>query len=186
MQMTYSQIVERLLSKYGKAKYDYFVSENCTTKNRKNSRTEEGLFCHHIDEDKAILLSNGKYAINAPFEYQKADRLVYCNLLEHLLLHIKIAEEKIDDNEAYALGIGGAVKFIVSQINDSYSGVVHTQEYLAVAAKVIEHDYESYIVMLKYLWNLIKRIPKYSSIQKEDLARNWDGKVVEKILNNLD
>ena len=186
MQMTYRQIVERLLSKYGKAKYDYFVSENCTTKNRKNSRTEEGLFCHHIDEDKAICLSNDKYAISEPFEYQKADRLVYCNFLEHLLLHIKIAEENVDANEAYALGIGGAVKFLIRQINDFYSGVVHTQEYLTVAAKVIEHDYESYIVMLKYLWNLIKSTPKYSSIKKEDLACNWDGKVVEKILNNID
>lgn len=187
MQMTYSQIVEKLLSKYGKVPYDYFVSEDCKTKNRKNSRTSEGLFCHHIDEDKAILLANDKYAIKNPFDYQKADRLVYCNFLEHLLLHVKIVEEprNANANKNELPGIGGAVNFLVKQINDFYNGTIYTQEYLAIATKVIENDYNSYIVMLQHLWNIIKSKPEYSFIQKEDLARGWDGNVIIKILYEL-
>ena len=185
--MTYSQIVEKLLSKYGKVPYDYSVSEDCKTKNRKNSRTSEGLFCHHIDEDKAILLANDKYAIKNPFDYQKADRLVYCNFLEHLLLHIKIVEEprNANANKNELPGIGGAVNFLVKQINDFYNGTIYTQEYLAIATKVIENDYNSYIVMLQHLWNIIKSKPEYSFIQKEDLARGWDGNVIIKVLYEL-
>lgn len=188
MKITYNQIVESLLSKYGKAQYDYFVNEDCKTKNHKVSRTKEGLFCHHIDEDKAILLSNDKYAVNNSFEYQKADRLVYCNFLEHLLLHIKIVEEQrnIYANKTELPGIGGAVNFLVKQINDFYNGHVYTQEYLAIATSVIENDYGSYIVMLKHLWNIIKSKTEYSFvIKREDLARGWNGNIIPKILNEL-
>lgn len=188
MQLSYSQLIETLLSKYGKAQYDYFVNESCVSKNHKVSRTKEGLFCHHIDEDKAILLSNDKYAKNNPFEYQKADRLVYCNFLEHLLLHIKIVEEprNIKSNKNELPGIGGAVNFIIRQLNDFYNGRVYTQEYLTIATNVIENDYDSYIVMLKQLWTIIKCKPEYSLIiRKEDLARGWNGNIIEKILNEL-
>ena len=78
--------------KYWRYKHNYFKDTACKTKNPFVTRTNEGLFCHHIDEDKAIMLCDDKFAVNNPFEYQKADRLVYCNLLEHLLLHVKIAE----------------------------------------------------------------------------------------------
>ena len=91
--LTYSQLVEHLLDKYGRSTCDYFYRNNCKSKNPKVSRASEGLICHHIDEDKAIMLSTPKWAAKCPFEWQKADRLVYCNYLEHLLLHIKIAEE---------------------------------------------------------------------------------------------
>ena len=90
LKMTYSELVDYLLKKYGPAKCDYFRTEACKSKNPKVSRTSEGLYCHHIDEDKAIMLCNDKFAANNPFEYQKAERLVYCNALEHLILHIKI------------------------------------------------------------------------------------------------
>lgn len=188
LQMPYNQIVETLLSKYGKAQYDYFVNEDCKTRNHRISRTKEGLFCHHIDEDKAILLSNDKYAINNPFEYQKADRLVYCNFLEHLLLHIKIAEEpkKTNANISELPGIGGAVCFLVKQINDFYNGYIYTQEYLAIATSVIKYDYDSYITILKHLWNIIKRKSEYATmIRKEDLACGWNGNIIPKILNEL-
>ena len=89
LKMTYSELVDYLLKKYGPAECDYFRTEACKSKNPKVSRTNEGLYCHHIDEDKAIMLCNDKFAVNNPFEYQKAERLVYCNALEHLILHIK-------------------------------------------------------------------------------------------------
>lgn len=73
LKMTYNELIDYLLKKYGPSKYDYFCNESCKSKNHKISRTNEGLYCHHIDEDKAILLSNDKFAAMNPWEYQKAD-----------------------------------------------------------------------------------------------------------------
>ena len=74
MKMSYHELVQFLINKYGPAKYDYFTNEYCTIKNKKVTRTSEGLFCHHIDEDKAILLSNSEYASQNPFEYQRLQK----------------------------------------------------------------------------------------------------------------
>lgn len=90
MTYNYDELVQFLLKKYGPAKYDYFMNELCSSKNKKVTRTSEGLYCHHIDEDKEIMLSNDTLARRCPFAYQKADRLVYCNILEHFLLHILV------------------------------------------------------------------------------------------------
>jgi NAD(P)H-hydrate epimerase len=53
--MSYAQLVQHLLDKYGPAKYDYFNTPECKSKSTKLSRTKEGLFCHHIAENKEIL-----------------------------------------------------------------------------------------------------------------------------------
>lgn len=76
------------------------------------------------------MLSNDKFAPNNPFEYQKANRLVYCNFLEHLLLHILIIEKPkdINANKGELQGIGGAVNFICKQLNDLYNGYEYTQQ----------------------------------------------------------
>ena len=55
------------IQEYGKAKGDYFLTETCASKNKKITRTSEGLYCHHIDEDKAIMLSTDKFAIKKYF-----------------------------------------------------------------------------------------------------------------------
>ena len=92
MEMNYDEFVSYLLKKYGPAKYDYFTNATCKTKSKRISRTKEGLFCHYIDEDKGYMLSHTGCALEQPFEYQKAERLVYCNYIEHLLLHILIGK----------------------------------------------------------------------------------------------
>ena len=55
MEMNYDEFVSYLLKKYGPAKYDYFTNATCKTKSKRISRTKEGLFCHHIDEDKICI-----------------------------------------------------------------------------------------------------------------------------------
>lgn len=189
MNMSYQELVQFLLKKYGPAKYDYFVNERCISKNSKISRTNEGLFCHHIDEDKAIMLSTDKYAAQNPFRYQKADRLVYCNLLEHFLLHILITEEPRakNANENEVQGIGGAVNFISKQLNEVYGGYPFTQSWRIKVADAVRNDYGSYIVMLKRLWEIIKNDPAYSVlIPKEYLAMGFDGTIYPNILKELD
>lgn len=95
--LSYDQLTQFLLKKYGAAEYDYFCKSNCKTKDKRVSRTKEGLICHHICEKYALYLSDNVSASKKPFEYQKAENLCYCNYLEHFLLHIKIAY----DYEAY-------------------------------------------------------------------------------------
>lgn len=188
LELTYEELVKFLLSKYGPAKHNYFKDTACIQKNPLVSRSDEGLFCHHIDEDKAIMLSNDHYAAMNPFEYQKADRLVYCNILEHLLLHIKIAEEprNIEANKNELPGIGGAMNFIIKQINDYYGGYDYTQEHMIKAMSLIKNDFDDYIKILNYLWNVIQNNTIYSSMyKKEDLAKGWDDHIIDIVLENL-
>ena len=188
LDMTYSELVEYLLKKYGPAKYDYFCTESCKSKNSKVSRTSEGLYCHHIDEDKAIMLSNDKFSPNNPFEYQKADRLVYCNALEHLILHVKIVEEpkNKDANKMELQGIGGAVNFLCPQINDYYNGYEFKQPHLIKIYSLIENNFDDYIYILKYFLNIVEEKPLLKLfINKERLSIGWDRQIVKKVYNKL-
>lgn len=98
---TYDEAVELLLKKYGSARDDYyrensynrFLAKEITKITKgKYSRAKEGLYCHHIYEDKAYNLSNELFIreFEPPFEYQKRENLVYCDLVEHLILHVLI------------------------------------------------------------------------------------------------
>ncbi len=188
LNMTYDELVKHLLEKYGPSQYDYFCNESCKSKNHKVSRTNEGLYCHHIDEDKAIMLSNDKFAPNNPFEYQKADRLVYCNVLEHLLLHIKIVEEprNRDANKNELQGIGGAINLIIPQINDYYNGFEFKQPHLIKIFSLIENNFDEYIGILKYFLTVIDEIPLYKLIiTKEKLSVGWDRQIIKRIYNEL-
>ena len=70
--------------------YDYFPNPECNSKNKKVTRTSEGLFCHHIMENIYGNLGNKHIAKVYPFVAQKKENLVYCNFIEHLILHLKI------------------------------------------------------------------------------------------------
>ena len=187
LKTNYQDIVSALLKKYGSAKHNYFKDTACKIKNPLVTRTNEGLFCHHIDEDKAIMLCNDKFAVNNPFEYQKADRLVYCNLLEHLLLHVKIAENPSPDaNENELPGIGGAINFICKDLNDIYSGKEFSDEWRKNVADKVKNNFDDYIIILRYLWNIVEKNPVYKAIiTKEMLCVGWDGKVVKEVMNAL-
>lgn len=101
---TYNEAVDFLLNKYGSAKDDYFRESsyqrfmNGEIKNitpGKITRTNEGLYCHHIDQIRWLNISDQNFVKrnNIPFESQRKDRLVYCDLLEHTILHVLIAKE---------------------------------------------------------------------------------------------
>ena len=187
LKVSYNEVVDNLIKKYGAAKHNYFKDTGCTKKNPLVTRTNEGLICHHIDEDKAIMLCNDKFAAKNPFDYQKADRLVYCNLLEHLLLHVKIAENPNETASGNELpGIGGAINFICKDLNDIYSGKEFTDEWRKNVADKVKDNFDDYILILRYLWNVIERNPLYKAIiTKDKLCLNWDGKVVKKVMNAL-
>lgn len=100
----YEEAVEWLLKKYGPAQDDYFRESSYqkfmdgkikTITRGKVARTSEGLYCHHIDEIKWLKISDQYFVkkYNIPFETQRKNRLVYCDLFEHTILHVLISKE---------------------------------------------------------------------------------------------
>lgn len=166
--MNYHQCTNYFKRKYGNVPKDYFVDERCTQKPKGNTRTNEGLCIHHIDEDKAILLSMPEYAIKNPFAYQKAERLVYCNLLEHLVLHIKIFEfPNPNKNLMEIVGVGGIFAFIVPELNDIYSGVKCKWEWKQKIANVILPLKDDYFKCIKKLVELNFPYPLLTSFNEK-------------------
>lgn len=102
----YIDYVAYLQRKYGLAKEPYFVfsrtgewvyistttSKKFLMKNEKIRRLQDGLLIHHVAEDALYDLSNKYKADKYPKTYQEPPLLCYCDLLEHLLLHIMIYE----------------------------------------------------------------------------------------------
>lgn len=186
--MSYKELVDYLLQKYGPVGQDYFVNETCRSKNKRIVRSGEGLIIHHIDEDKAIMLSDTRWAIKNPFEYQKASRLVYCNIMEHLILHIKIVEEPNPKgaNDFEIQGLGGVMNFICPTLNDFYSGYEFKRESDKKALSLVADNFEDYIEVLHYFQNVVAkndRLILYATNEK--LARGWDRSIKEKIYREL-
>lgn len=127
MDMSYAQLVTKFLNEYGHATNSYFeensyvnfVNETSNVKpiNNRVSRTSEGLYCHHIQENKYRNMSQIDVCreTKVPFEAQQAKNLVYCNLIEHAILHAKIAQET-----NFEFGIFGYIFFLRNQIVNWY------------------------------------------------------------------
>ena len=155
--MSYDELVRYLLKKYGKAQYDYFVNESCKSRNPKVMRTDEGLHCHHIDGNKVDYLSSEKLARENSFEHQKADRLVYCNAFEHLILHIKITPLMKNGEFNWV----NPVFKLCEGINDFYSGYEFKQKWRVVAFDLIKNNFEDYVLALIYILNSwLKYLPR--------------------------
>jgi len=156
--MTYQQYCDHLHKKHGLGKYDYFTSS--WNKNRKASRTKEGLVAHHKYEDHAACLADPIYAPEYPFEWQCAENLVYCDYLEHLLLHILICESGGENAQKGELvGLGGIMDFIVPELNDVYSGFVTKQDWRrSCYDKIIDHK-DVYLELIKRLKKICRAYP---------------------------
>ena len=50
-----------------------------------------------------------------PFEWQKKENIVYCDYLEHLLLHVLICKYPADCSDT-SVGIGGVINFIAPEL----------------------------------------------------------------------
>ena len=80
---------------------------------------KDGLQYHHICEDIVPSLSDKNVAASNPIEYQKAENMCYCNLLEHAWLHILITENNTEasDNAEEAITGQGGVKWMILALN---------------------------------------------------------------------
>lgn len=179
LEMNYNELVEYLLKKYGAAQYDYFYNSNCKSRNKKISRTKEGLFCHHIDEDKAYNLCNTEYALLYPFSYQKAERLVYCNYLEHLMMHIQIGKDnywsehtELKKPRDFSYFITPGVKWISEEINEVFDKNGSTIEWRNRCFEQIKDNFEDYVYILKKFIKYIDN--KYIGTREKNVVNNGD------------
>lgn len=184
LSIAYNEYVDYLLEKYGKVQGNYFSTPACKTKNKKILRTNEGLNIHHIDENKIIMLGNSNVASSFPFEYQLANRLVYANLLEHLLLHIKIAEEFDKNSKTYGtVGTGGVI-MVAQQINDYFGKLPEEPNgWCLNMFNAIRNQYSDYISVLNYIHNSKCDLLSHYSVIK--LCSGWNGEIYDKIFNDF-
>lgn len=181
VKMPYSVLIQYLIQKYGAAEHDYFATESLKSKNRKASRTSEGLYCHHMDEDKGGNLSTLPQAKMQPFAWQKKERLVYCNAIEHLILHIKILvmRWRVKDIETPAdvfrfHSTGGAMR-IASDIDDMFMTDGTTLSWKQHCFAAIKDNYIDYV-------DLIAALMKYIDINYTGI-RSATSVLQERIIN---
>ena len=125
-----------------------------------------------------------------PYAYQKADRLVYANLVEHLLLHIKIVElDYIRQGGGHSNVGRGGMWMLIQNLNDyfgrlpllptgwrlnMFSAVSHCYfEYLSLLRLIYVHPFDS------------MRVQSGMCVDLDDLSTGWDGTVYENIRSDL-
>ncbi len=147
--LKYFEYCDYLQRKYGIPPCDY-MTENWNRR-PKVSRTKEGLFAHHKYENQAIMLSHKEYAQAHPREWQKAENIVYCDLLEHMLLHILICElpEKDKSKADGIVGSGGVSNYFVLELNDVYGGRIAKKEWQQLCNTRVKADRDTYLALLQ-------------------------------------
>lgn len=123
---TYNEAVEFLLKKYGPAEDDYYREKSYyrflrgeiknITKG-KFARSSEGIECHHILENKFLNMTDSSFIRdqNIPFKYHQKDKLVFCDIVEHAILHTLIAKET-----SLEFGVPGYTTHLRLKIEDWY------------------------------------------------------------------
>ena len=145
---TYLEYCDYLQHKYGIGLADYMTKS--FNANPKCKRTKEGLVAHHKMEDTMVMLSTKAIAQMCPFEWQQKQNIVYCDYLEHLLLHVLICKYPSDNKVDIAnVGIGGVVNFIVPELNDLYSGWKTSQPWRENCHHRVINDKEVYLEIIK-------------------------------------
>lgn len=128
--LNYNDYCNYLQEKYGISEFSYFDDRS----------RKENLHRHHKFENVVPNLSNKDVAKSNPQEWQEGINLVYCDRLEHALLHTMIVEET---SVQQCLGQGGANKLIsTSTVKDEMWEIINNRFQEAVSNKqvVLEHN----------------------------------------------
>jgi hypothetical protein len=126
--LEYERAVALLQDRYGIPSAPYYIEKSYnrflagaikSPSKGKITRTSEGLVLHHKMENKIIRLSTPAILKKlhdsgepVPYKYQLPENLVYCDYLEHLILHTLIHREVYEK----MMGIGGAIHFIIPEL----------------------------------------------------------------------
>ena len=155
--LSYDDQLKYLKNKYGQPSGNYYLTEECKSGNSKIKRGKDGLAIHHDKEWNpeditCHSLSSKDLALKYPYEYQLAHNLTYCNILEHLVLHIKIFLLRREAMGGLAF-IDGVESYIIPQINDLYQTKRYKQEWLVATKANIEDNYTDYIALVNIYGN---------------------------------
>jgi hypothetical protein len=186
--MSYDDYANYLVDKYGPAPCDYFSGSQCSFKNEhKINRMQEGLFCHHRAEEckvDAAKLTDA-YFCKHHREVVMADNFVYCNFIEHLLLHMKIAldDAYVAQETSQLIDFGGAKK-IWREINAYYgNGTVIMRN--KKAAELVQDQYDKYISIMKFFKKFLAANDLFKYCPEDDLSEDQNGVQVFRILEDL-
>lgn len=186
--MTYLEYCDYLQTKYGIGLADYMTKN--FNKNQKCTRTKEGLVIHHKDEDKMIMLSTKEIAQLCPFEWQTKEHIIYCDMLEHLFLHVLICKYPSPDKAPEVeVGIGGIVNFIAPELNDLYSGWVTKQEWRKNLHDKVREDKAVYLAIIKIFSDWAKKNGYKKKILHTSLNEDfglWSKKQNKVLFKELD
>ena len=175
---TYLEYCDYLQAKYGIGLADYMTKSFYP--NPKCKRTKEGLVAHHKKENTAILLCKREFAKQYPIEWQSKENIVYCDYLEHLLLHVLIYKYPSQEEGAcISAGLGGLLAFIVPELNDVYSGWISDLQWQRNCHNRIIANKDVYLAILKQFMTIDKTLDVEwlcKSYNKSNFnGRFWDG-----------
>lgn len=169
---TYNEVVEFLLKKYGAAEDDYYREKSyerflrgeikSITKG-KFSRSMEGLECHHILENKFLNMTNSSFIKdqNIPFKYHKKEKLVFCDVVEHAILHTLIAKET-----SLEFGAPGYIVFLRPKIEDWY-----IQRIIPQKSKWHIACYDKAYITPEDAHDLLERMDSILSVEQERIKQ---------------
>lgn len=157
---TYLEYCDYLQAKYGIGRADYMTKSY--NPNPKCKRTKDGLVAHHKKEDTMVMLATKEVAQLCPFEWQSKENIVYCDYLEHLLLHVLICKYPANNKPDFVCaGIGGVVNFITPELNDLYSGWTTNQAWRKNCHNRVLEDKDVYLAILKQFIDVEKSNPNF-------------------------
>ena len=155
--LSYEELCVYLLQKYKKP----------------SAERESGLVRHHADESRSLRFLGGMFSLPS---LKKSDKnLLRCDVLEHLLLHIKILEGKKGEKEFS--DFLPAVFPIVREINDFYNGSMRTPPRKLPCLMTVKDDFENYIALLETLKTILT---KTTAIYIRELALGSDNEIAER------
>lgn len=162
-QSNYFKACKSLQDKYGPVPKPYFKMDSNggfyrskagnIQKEKSISRWKaNGFQIHHIREiePNGKLISKEEYAEKCPFEWQMPNELCYCNILEHLMLHISI-EKKYPEIPSF-----GSIKLYIGNIT-------HSAIDKKKLASSLGLSYENFLLINEFLIEdfLLERIKQY-------------------------
>lgn len=190
---SYSECIILLQQKYGEVRdnyfkqksYDRFLKEEIKKISKGNySRAKEGLECHHILENKYILISDQDVIKEYKYSYelQKKENLVYCDVCEHFILHTLIEKETGGE-----FGGGGNKVFLKPKIEDWFIKIkVPKPEWMKECIRRVSLSSYQAKSLLKKSDVMLKDVKEKRRIEWEKLLKEHSAKQKNMSLEEYD
>ena len=148
--LSYLDYCKYLQEKYGIGLMDYMNER--FYKHPNVSRSNEGLYVHHIMEYVNDKIYNHADAKRYPLEWQSQENIVYCDALEHLLLHVMMIRDYPDKGTGnHYKGESDIMTYSVPCLNNYYSGWYPEKPYQVNCCERVANEEDVYLQIIKQL-----------------------------------